>query len=241
MKSLLGLVGFFVLWQIGVSLTHIPPYLFPAPSDIFQSFWQNHTFILWHFGVSAGEIGVGFILGSCIGALVAILLDHYPSLRRLILPPLVFLQAVPMFVFLPLLCLLLGYGWWPKVLIVTLTVYFPVVIAFLEGLQRLPTAYKETLFLMKASPARAFFWIKLPYALPYLLSGFLIAGTHAPLAVIAADWIGAESGLGYLIMYSSGRMEIGIMFACILCLCILSGMTYIGLRALQQQVLFWKS
>lgn len=241
LKSWVGLIGFFILWQVGVSFSHVPSYLFPSPGDILQSFWQNRLIILWHFGVSAGEIGVGLLLGSSIGIFGAILLDHYPSLRRMILPPLVFLQAVPMFVFLPLLCLLLGYGWWPKVLVVTLTVYFPVVIAFLEGLQRLPSTYQEIVYLMKASPARAFLWIKLPHALPNLLSGFLIAGIHAPLAVIAADWIGANSGLGYLIMYSSGRMEIGVMFACILCLCILSGITYIFLRALQQQILFWKS
>lgn len=196
--------------------------------------------ILWHFGVSAGEIGTGFLIGSSVGMFWAILLDRYSVLRSLLLPPLVFLQTVPMFVFLPLLCLIFGYGWWPKVLVVALTVYFPVVIAFLEGLQRLPTPYQELMYLMKASPLRAFLWIKLPHALPNLLSGFLIAGVHAPLAVIAADWIGANSGLGYLIMYSSGRMEISVMYACILCLCILSGITYILLRVLQQQILYWK-
>lgn len=230
---------FLLIWQVGVFSTGIPFYILPSPLDVSQALWQYHELIVWHCWVSLSEIALGFLLGAIAGFGGAIVLDRFQWVRHKILPFFILCQSVPMFALLPILCLMLGYGWWPKVVVVALTVYFPVTVAFLEGLQRLPPVYTEMFLLLQAKPVAAFWWVRLPYALPYLLSGLVIAGAHAPLAVIAADWIGATAGLGYLIMYSNARLEISLMYACIFCLVVISGSLYGGLRLIKAKVLSW--
>jgi putative hydroxymethylpyrimidine transport system permease protein len=95
--------------------------------------------------------------------------------------------------------------------------------------------------LMKATPIRFFFKIKFPYTLPYLVAGFRIAAVHAPVTVIAADWIGATHGLGYLVMLSSGRLQLDLMFACIFLMIGYSLLFHHLVCWLQRKILFWRS
>ena len=228
------------LWEAVVWITAIPSYILPSPTQILQAFWQNSSLILWHAGISLGEVVLGLTAGIGLGIASSDAIFQNPFLRRLILPPLVALQAVPTFALLPLLLIWFGYGLLPKIMIVTLCTYFPVTTSLLDGLDRVPSGTLDLGIVMRATPQRILWKIRFPYALPSLISGIRIAAVHAPLTVIAADWIGANAGLGYLMMLTSGRLEIELMFACIMTIVIASSLIYKSIDYVRSRLLFWQ-
>lgn len=229
------------LWEGLVQITKIPSYILPSPSQILWAFWQNYPLIFRHASISLGEVTLGLLTGITLGVVSALFIFQYGFLRRLLLPPLIAFQGIPTFALLPLLLVWFGYGLTPKILTVMLCTYFPVATNLLDGLDRVPSNILDLSRVMRASPRLVLWKIRLPYALPALLSGVRIAAVHAPLTVIAADWIGANAGLGYLMMLTSGRLEIELMFACITTMVILSTFIYKALDVLRRRILFWQT
>lgn len=199
-------------WELAVRALGLPPFILPAPSRIALELVRRHRLLAAHAAITFGEVLAGFALGAAAGVTLALLLDASPSLRRAAMPWLVASQAVPVFAVAPLLVLWLGYGWASKVAMASVITFFPVTVNVLDGLRPDPDALR--LFVaLGASRWQLLRMLKLPGALPGLLSGLKVAASVATIAAVIGEWVGAQAGLGYLMMQANAQLRVPLVFA----------------------------
>jgi len=218
LPALLGLA----LWQGAVWGFDLPAFILPGPAEVAAALWQNRTLLAEHAGVTSLEVLLGLGLGAGLGWATAILLAASPPLARTLRPILVVSQAVPVFALAPILTLWFGYGLAAKVAMALLIIYFPVTSAFFDALRATPAAWLDQARVMGASPARILWHLRVPAALPGLLSGLRLAAVYAPIGAIIGEWVGASRGLGYLMLLANGRAKTDLMFASVLVVAVLT-------------------
>jgi len=240
-KKISVLFALLCLWEFAARVSGVPIYILPPPFLILKSLWNNQTLLAKHALISSFEILVGLLVSVFLGLLSALLLDHFVRLNLILRPVLLTLQSVPSFVLMPLLLLWCGFGLIPKLIVICLSCYFPITICLLDGLKRSPSSFGDMATVMGAKPKQVLWRIRLPSSLPFLMSGIRLAAIHAPLTVLAADWLGASSGLGYLVMLSHGRLQIDLMFACVVCITAMTFALNKGVNMLEKKLVFWPS
>jgi len=201
------------LWQLVVSVTGVPHFILPSPLQVGETLIASRALIAWHASVTITEVLLGLLIGSVLGMLTALNLMIFPAARRLMMPILVFSQAVPVFALAPLLTLWFGYGIWSKIMMAILIIYFPVASNFLDGLRQTDRGFLDLAKTMRAKPMQILMRIRVPAALPSLGSGLKLAAVYAPIGAIIGEWVGASNGLGYLMLLANGRAKIDLMFA----------------------------
>ncbi len=241
MHRLTMTLSILMVWWGITAWTQIPPFLLPTPGDVFTSFINHGAILTFHTAFSLMEILTGLSLGLGISVLLTFVFARKPSWSSPTLHLLTALQAVPIFALLPLLILWLGHGVMTKIFVVSLSCFFPITIAGLSGLNRIAPAYHDLALLFQARSFYQFRHVELPALLPYLMTGFRLAAVHAPVTVIAADWIGATQGLGYLIMLASGRLQVDLLFAGIICLIGLSLSLNKCCNYLNKKLIYWNT
>ena len=217
-STLLGLA----IWQAVVWLGDLPKFILPSPGLVAETLWKSRAVIAENAVVTLSEVLVGLVLGAILGGLSAIGLAASPMARALVRPMLVFSQAVPVFALAPILTLWLGYGLWSKVAMALIIIYFPVTSSFFDALMRTNTDWLGLARVMRATPARIMWHIRIPSALPGFASGLRLAAVYAPIGAIIGEWVGASKGLGYLMLLANGRAKIDLMFASLIVLAILT-------------------
>lgn len=240
-KKFLYMASLIGGWGMFCTILAIPSYILPHPLDVAISIVHHSNLLVWHGFISLIEIISGLLMGLLLAGLMVFIAERFPRVQAVLFSTLISLQTVPIFAVIPLFLLWFGHGLVTKILIVGLSSFFPITASVMQGLERCPQGYQDMARLMQATSVRFFFKIKLPYSLPYLVSGFRIAAVHAPVTVIAADWIGAMHGLGYLVMLSSGRLQLDLMFGCIFVLIGYSLLFHQLVFKLQHKILFWRS
>jgi len=206
------------LWQAVVWATGVPAFILPGPLRVFATLFEQRELILGHAAVTVAEVLLGIALGTLLGAMTALQLMLSPLALRLVLPALVFSQAVPVFALAPLLTLWLGYGLGSKIAMAVLIIYFPVASAALDGLRHSDPALIAMARSFGASKRQELFRIRLPAALPSFASGLRLAAVYAPIGAVIGEWVGASQGLGYLMLLANGRAKTDLMFAALLVL-----------------------
>ncbi len=161
------------------------------------------------------------MLGSLFGAAVAFGLAACPRIGRIAWPMLVVLQAFPVFVLAPILVLWLGFGMASKVAMTLIIIFFPVASAFADGLNRTPPAVLDAAALTAASPFQVLTRLRVPLALPSLVSGLRVAAPLAPLGAVVGEWVGASGGLGFVMVQANARMQADMVFAAMALLALL--------------------
>ncbi|AML50476.1 ABC transporter permease [Falsihalocynthiibacter arcticus] len=220
---LLGLA----LWQAAVVLTHAPHYILPSPWRVAKAAYKSRVILAENAWITSVEVLLGLVLGSVLGALTAIQLTLSKTSERLILPLLVFTQAVPVFALAPLLTLWFGYGMGSKIVMAILIIYFPVTTAFHDGLTRIDGGYRDLSVSMGAGKYHFMRYVQIPNALPNLGTGLKLAAVYAPIGAVIGEWVGASKGLGYLMLLANGRAKIDLMFASLIVLACLTVLLHI--------------
>jgi putative hydroxymethylpyrimidine transport system permease protein len=212
------IIGF---WFVSITVCQIPNYIFPHPIDILLNLYHQRWMIGYHALITIFEIVSGVFIGGMGAIIMAIFMSHSKRAHRLLLPLLSLFQAVPPFVFIPILIMVGGFGMGPKITVIALGALFPITTLFLKGLLDLPDHYHD---LMQYGSSSYFKlkYIQIPHALPNLKEGFRLAVTQAPMNVLAADWMGSSEGLGYLILRASGRMDIDQVISYVVVLMIIA-------------------
>ncbi|QUS37171.1 ABC transporter permease [Falsirhodobacter algicola] len=216
MKAVIALLVGVGLWQAAVLVLDMPPFILPGPARTAAALWENRALLANHGVITLTEVLLGLTLGVGLGGLTALLLAAMPRVAAVLGPILVFSQAVPVFALAPVFTLWFGYGLGSKVAMALLIIYFPVTSAFLDGLRATPAPWVDQARIMGASPRRILWCVRMPAALPALLSGLRLAAVYAPIGAIIGEWVGASRGLGYLMLLANGRAKIDLMFAAIL-------------------------
>ncbi|MGJ8544146.1 MAG: ABC transporter permease [Sulfitobacter sp.] len=210
------------LWQGAVWLTGAPHFILPSPLRVAQALVRSRAIIAENAVVTATEVGLGLIIGTALGAATAIQLALSKTAERLMLPILVFTQAVPVFALAPILTLWFGYGMGSKVVMAVLIIYFPVTSAFHDGLSRTPAGLRDLGVSMNAGRLHFMRHVQIPHALPSLGTGLKLAAVYAPIGAVIGEWVGASKGLGYLMLLANGRAKIDLMFATLIVLACLT-------------------
>ena len=215
-------------WQALVWLTGVPSFILPGPLRVGETLIVQHALILHHAGITAAEVLLGIALGTLLGGLTALALMMSRSAMRLVLPVLVFSQAVPVFALAPLLTLWLGYGLGSKVAMAVLIIYFPVASSFLDGLRHSEPALLEMGRSFGATPRQLLLRIRVPAALPSFGSGLRLAAVYAPIGAVIGEWVGASQGLGYLMLLANGRAKTDLLFAALFVLAVFTLLLHRG-------------
>ena len=193
--------------------------------------------IVEHLFITLSEIMLGLTIGITLGIITALQFEMSSTAKFVLKPMLVFSQAIPVFALAPVLTLWLGYGMISKVTMAVLIIYFPVTSALHDGLLRTPSGLSDLAHVMNAKPLRLLFLIRLPAAMPNLLSGIRLAAVYAPIGAVIGEWVGSSQGLGYLMLLANGRVKTDLMFAALFTLGFLS-MSLYGLITLLIKLFF---
>ena len=236
-SSIAAILGLIAIWQLIVSLTGVPRFILPSPFLVGISFVENFELIVEHALVTVSEIILGLTIGITLGIITALQFEMSPAAKFFLKPVLIFSQAIPVFALAPVLTLWLGYGMISKVTMAVLIIYFPVTSALHDGLSRTPSGLSDLAHVMNAKPIRFLFLIRLPAAMPNLLSGIRLAAVYAPIGAVIGEWVGSSQGLGYLMLLANGRVKTDLMFAALFTLGFLS-MSLYGLITLLIKLAF---
>lgn len=230
---------FFALWQIGVDAFDVPAYLLPSPLAVLRDLVNDWQLLLSQSGVTLLEIGLGFVVSIAIALPLAVLFTYSQTFEKLIYPLIVGTQTIPKVAVAPLFLVWFGFGLLPKIIIVTLMTFFPIVINAVVGLKSLNL---QTVYLaqsMGASPWQVFWNFRLPNALPSIFAGLKVASVLAVIGAIVAEFVGADSGLGYLIVVAATDQNVTRQFSAIFLLS-LAGILLFGLIGyLERRLLPW--
>lgn len=214
-----GIVG---AWDLAVRLAAPPPYILPGPARVAAALAANARFLAENALITAVEIGLGLALGVGLGAGAALAMSLLPPVRRVILPVIVAVQALPVFAVAPLLVLWFGFGLASKVVMASLVIFFPVASALHDGLNRVDPALLDLARLARASPLATLRLVRLPAALPDFVSGVRVAAGVAPIAAVIGEWVGASAGLGFVMLHANARMQTDLLFAALAVLAVMA-------------------
>ena len=209
------LVVLVLLWAIGSAYGVVPNYLLPSPAAIFNEFVSNSRVLIKHASATALEALTGFAIGSIAGVVVATALTFSSVLREALYPYALVSRAIPFIVFTPLVVVLLGRGFPPIVAIVSFSVYFPTFLNMMRGLSAADADYHEMLHTMSATPLQRLRLVDFPVSMPYLFAALKVSASGAFISALVTEWIGADTGLGYLVVVSGQYFKLPTMWAAI--------------------------
>ncbi|MFK0385679.1 ABC transporter permease [Agrobacterium sp. NPDC090273] len=220
--ALHGVLILLIVWQAGTWLFSPPRYILPTPFDVLSVFIRQSGFLFSQAGVTLAEMAIGLALGIASGIAVAFFIAAMPRLGRLVWPMVIVLQAFPVFVLAPILVLWFGFGMASKVAMTAMIIFFPVASAFSDGLSRTDRDILDAASLTQASDWQILTMLRVPLAFPSLVSGLGVAAPLAPLGAIIGEWVGASSGLGFVMIQSNARMQTDVMFAAMAILAVIA-------------------
>ena len=228
----LGALG---LWQAACVIGHIPPVILPSPLSTFRYIGERWDILLTHAIPTTVESALGFVLASVLGIALAVVITYSRLAREALYPNLVFFQLIPKIALAPLFIIWLGIGTQSRVAFSVFIAFFPVVIATSAGFASVDRGMLRLCRSLTATERQIFLHVRFPAALPYIFSGMKVAVTLAIIGVIIGEFITAQAGLGYLIIFATARADTEVSMAAIVVLC-LCGLLLYGLVAAGEMV-----
>jgi NitT/TauT family transport system permease protein len=211
--SALGILAIIGYWELHVRLFNVPEFLIPAPSQVARSLVEEWPALQRNTGATLVESIGGFIAGNGVAILLAVLFVHSKPTERTLYPIAVAIRTVPIIAIAPILVLLFGNGYAPKIIIAALISFFPTLVNMVRGLESVESSALELMRVLSASPAQVFWKLRVPSSLPFLFAALKIAATSCVIGAIVSEWIGADTGLGYLITISTFEFRTGLLYA----------------------------
>jgi putative hydroxymethylpyrimidine transport system permease protein len=205
-------------WQLYAKTGAVDDFILPAPSEIAGAGWQDRALLWDNLVVTAQEVGLGILVALVLGFALAVALHFSGVLRRGVYPLLVASQAVPIVIVAPLLVVWFGFGIVPKLAIIALVCFFPVVVTTLDALAGVDPDRRKLLRTLDASRWQVFRWTEAPAALPAALSGAKIAVAVAVIGAVFAEYAGSSEGLGHLMLQAIPQLETARAYAAVVLL-----------------------
>jgi len=206
-------------WEALVAHYRIAPSLLPAPSAIYERLRETWPTLLAQAVPTAAETAGSFVLATLAGVALAIVLTYSRLLNSALYPAVVFFQLIPKIALAPLFIVWMGIGSNARLTFAVFIAFFPIVVATMAGLRSTPPDMLRLCRGLTATSWQMFAYVRLPYALPQIFSGMKISVTFAMIGVIVAEFISAQQGLGYLIVFASSQADTALILAAILVLC----------------------
>jgi len=238
--SLLIAIALLGLWEAACRALNIPDFILPAPSRILTVAVSGAGILLPHAAVTAMEVLTGIMISLLVAVPLAILMFAHPAVEKALAPFLVASQAVPVFAVAPLLVVWLGYGMASKVLMAAVIIFFPITVNLLEGLKSCDPEFRVLFQLMGAGFWKTLRYLYWPWALPHFFAGLKVGVSVATIGAVIGEWVGAQQGLGYLMIQANARLNVDLVFAAILWLSIMGLSLWILVGFLERKVINWR-
>jgi ABC-type nitrate/sulfonate/bicarbonate transport system permease component len=228
------------LWQAAVWLSGVPKWLLPSPLDIGTTLLTDRELVATHAARTLLETLLGFTVALVLGVGLALAMDHWPTARRVLYPPLIGSQTVPIIAIAPLLVIWFGYDLTPKVLVVALICFFPLVVSTIDGLSAVDPDYANLIRAMGGSEREVYRRVRLPAALPAIFSGARIAVTYSVIGAVVGEWVGASRGIGIYMVRAADQMLTERVFAAIVLSSLLSIALFLLVVLVERLALPWR-
>jgi putative hydroxymethylpyrimidine transport system permease protein len=228
------------VWESACRGFNVPDFILPTPSAIITVAVLQAPMLLPHAGTTALEVLVGIVLALMVAVPLAMIMFAAPAVENAIAPFLVASQAVPVFAIAPLLVIWLGYGIASKVLMAAVIIFFPITVSLLEGFKSCDSEYRVLFQLMGSGfwkTMRLLYW---PWALPHFFAGLKVGVSVATIGAVIGEWVGAQQGLGYLMIQANARLKVDLVFAAILWLSIMGLSLWVLVGYLEKKIITWK-
>lgn len=239
MAAILVVLALLGGWQLYCEAGGIDPIILPSPTDIAQSLWDDRALLWSQFLVTAGEMVLGLLVAAVVGVLLAVVLHVSPMLRRALYPLLIGSQTVPIPILAPLLVVWLGYGLVPKILIVALVCFFPIVVPTLDALDGAPPAQGRVLRTLGATRWQRLRFAEAPGAVPGLLTGAKLSVAVAAIAAVLAEQSGSSEGLGHLIAQAIPQLDTARAWAAVVVLSAFAILLFAALAVVERRFVPW--
>ena len=199
LRILMPLVSILALWYLAIYFSGLPAFVIPRPERVLQTLFNDRSFITVHLVETLKVATIGFILSNVVGIGLAVLFLAFPLGRQVIMPAAITLRNMPYVALVTVLVLAFGDSLGSKVTIVVLAGFFPVLVNTSRGLQAADPVALDRMRVLNASWLETFLHVRLPYALPFIVSAQEITGSGSIIVAIAAEWMISSTGLGYII------------------------------------------
>lgn len=239
LTPLVGILGFLVAWQLVVVIYKMPAYLLPTPTEIAHVFFARLPELIHHGWVTVYEMIAGYALAVAVAVPLAIAITSSRAFNELVMPTMLFFQIVPKVAIAPLFLVWFGVGATPKILVAFLISFFPIVIDAAVGLRSMSPEMHDLARSMGATRFQVFSQFRLPTSLPYLFSGLKVAATLAIAGTVVGEFVGADRGLGYLLLVTNSNLETPMMFATIVALTAIGFVFYYMVELLENFLIPW--
>ncbi|MGA1212153.1 MAG: ABC transporter permease [Solirubrobacterales bacterium] len=239
-------VVFLAAWQIAADTGFLAdslgldPLLVPSPSEIATALYEDRSILAENALVTLTEVVAGFGLALVLGVGAAVALHLNEPLRRAAYPVVVASQTIPVIVIAPILVVWFGYGIGPKLAVIALICFFPLAVNTLDGLRSVPRELTDMMRSLDAGRHRILLDVELPAALPYLFSGAKIAVAVAVIGAVFGEWVGASSGLGYLMLQDNAQLETARLFASVFLLSTIALVLFGLVATLERMSIRWR-
>jgi len=230
-----------VAWEISVRLLGVKEYLLPAPSRIWFELAKRSDVVIAGAWVTTQEILGGYVVAVLVSVPFALAVTYSRFMQNAIYPVVVFLQIVPKIAVAPLFIIWFGFGYTPKLLIVFLLSFFPIVVSSIAGFKAVDPEIMDFARTTGASGWKLFAKIRLPQALPDIFTGMKVGAALSATAAIVAEFVASDKGLGYLLLQYNGNLDTPMVFAVIFLLSLIGLAVYYTVEFVERITIPWHS
>jgi len=238
-RPLLLIITLLVLWDLIIRIFKIPPYLIPKPLEVVDQLIKEWPMLLRESVPTTWATLGGFALSVLIGVPVAMLISYSALIESFVYPLLVFSQSVPKIAVAPLFVVWFGFGIIPKVIAAFMLGFFPVVVSTVMGFKSLERDMVDLAKSMGSTRWQMFFKISLPHAMPAIFSGMKVSITLAVVGAVVGEFVGANSGIGYLLQKANGSFDLPLMFAGLVVLSMIGVLLFVLLDFIERVSIPW--
>jgi NitT/TauT family transport system permease protein len=238
----------FVLWEIAVVFFQMPSYVLPSPRAVLVALADglaqsptSRAGFWYHLQDTLEATLAGFVIGSLLGLVLAAAMAEFRPIERLLFPYIAAIQSLPKVAIAPLYVIWFGYQIESKIAMAVTLALFPVLLNALQGFLSVDRDRLELMASLDASRWQVFWMVKLPASLPLIFAGLNLGIVYALLGALVAEFIGAQRGMGVMVMQLQSVNDTAGVFAVLVVLAVVGYVLIATMRLIQHRVVFWSA
>ncbi len=239
LRPFILIIVMLVLWDLAIRFFKVPAYLIPPPDKVVGQLYAEWPRLLRESSLTTYATLGGFGLSILFGVPVAMLIAYSRLVESYVYPLLVFSQSIPKIAIAPLFVVWFGFGIIPKVICAFLLGFFPVVVSTVMGFKSIEPEMIDLARSMGSTRWQMFYKISLPQALPAMFSGFKVSITLAVVGAVVGEFVGSNSGIGYVLQIANGNFDLPLMFAALVVLSLIGVVLFVVIDALERMMIPW--